>query len=241
MTRDDRSLRRHLPSGFRRTALMTAVFSLLVCGCAAVPSMIKPPLENEGEIFVYFRTFPREAEGLRFTAGSLFAVRSDGAEFPLSLSLGELNPGTMKRQRLLASGRVPPGQYVGLSSQINKAALTGDQGEAALLTPEGPVKTDFSFEVQRKQAVVLAMSLRYAESIQGGFRFSPVFSLSVPPRPVAGLTGYIASRNDNHIMVFDKKSGEVGAIISTGRGPEAVAIDQRSRHSLCRPFGRGCR
>jgi YVTN family beta-propeller protein len=190
--------------------------------------MIKPPLETEGEVFVYFQPFPQEAEKLSFTAGNLSAVRSDGAEFPLSLSLEELNFGQMRRQRLLASGRVPPGRYVGLSSTIKKALLTGDKGEAAMLTPDGPVKTDLSFEVQRRQAVVLALSLRYAESIQSGFRFSPVFTLVIPSRPVAGLTGYITNRNDDHITVFNKKSGEVAAIITTGRGPEAISLDQRA-------------
>jgi len=190
--------------------------------------MIKPPLETEGEVVVYFQPFPQEAERLRFTAGNLSAVRSDGAEFPLSLSLDELNFGQMRRQRLLASGRVPAGRYVGLSSIIKKAVLTGDKGEAALLTPDGPVKTDLSFEVQKRQAVVLSLSLRYAESVQSGFRFSPVFTLVIPSRPVAGLTGYITNRNDDHITVFNKKSGEVAAIITTGRGPEAIALDQRA-------------
>jgi YVTN family beta-propeller protein len=228
MTGDHRLSRCPSSSGFRRTALITTALSLLLCGCAALPSMIKPALETEGEVFVYFQPFPQEAERLRFTADRLTAVRSDGAEFPLSLSLEELDIGTVRRQRLLASGRVPPGRYVGLSSTIKKAALTGDKGEAALLTPEGPVKTDFSFEVQKKQAVVLALSLRYAESIRSGFRFSPVFSPLIPSRPVAGLTGYVTNRNDDHITVFDKKSGEVAAIITTGRGPAAIALDQRA-------------
>jgi len=199
-----------------------------MCGCVALPSMTKPPLETEGEVFVYFQPFPQEADKLRFTVGNLSAVRSDGAEFPLSLSLEELNFGQMRRQRLLASGRVPAGRYVGLSSIIKKAVLTGDKGEAALLTPDGPVKTDLSFEVQKRQAVVLSLSLRYAESVQSGFRFSPVFTLVIPSRPVAGLTGYITNRNDDHITVFNKKSGEVAAIITTGRGPEAIALDQRA-------------
>lgn len=207
---------------------MTAALSFFLCGCAALPAMIKPALETEGEVFVYFQPFPHEAERLRFTADRLSAVRSDGAEFPLTLSVEEFSSSTARRQRLFASGRVPPGRYVGLSSTIKKAALTGDNGEAALLTPEGPVKTDFPFEVQRKQAVVLALSLRYAESIRSGFRFSPVFSLLIPSRPVAGLTGYVTNRNDGNITVFDKKSGEVAAIITTGRGPEAIALDQKA-------------
>jgi YVTN family beta-propeller protein len=214
--------------GLRTVLVITALSSLLLAGCASMPSTIKPPLETEGEVFVYLEPFPQEAGRLGFTVDRLFAVRSDGEEFPLTLALEELSSGTARRQRLLASGRMPPGRYVGLSSTVKKAVLTGDQGEGVLLAPEGPVKQDFSFEVQKKQAVVLALSLRYAESVQSGFRFSPVFSLSVPSRPVSGLTGYVTNRNDNHITVFNKKTGEVAAIITTGRGPEAIAIDQRA-------------
>ncbi len=216
--------RRLLPT----VLVITALSLLQVSGCAALPSMVKPALEDEGEVFAYLQPFSKEADRLRFTVDRLFAVRSDGREFPLSLSLEELNRNEARRQRLFASGRVPPGRYVGLSSTVKQAVLMGEKGEAALLTPEGPVTTDFSFEVQRKQAVVLALSLRYAESVQSGFRFSPVFSLSVPSRPVTGLMGYVTNRNDDTVTVFDKKSGEVAAIITTGRGPEAIVLDQRA-------------
>ena len=226
MIKERRSACRASSSGLPRTALMIVALFLLLCCCVALPSMVKPALESEGEVYVYLEPRPREAERLRFSVVYVYAVRSDWAEFPLTL--GELSPDAMRRQRLLAFGRVPPGRYVGLSSTIKKATLTGDKGEAALLVPEGPVKTDFSFEVLQKQSIVLAMSLRYAESVKGGFRFNPVFSLSVPSRPVAGLTGYITNRNDDNITVFDKKSGEVAAIIATGRGPEAIALDQRA-------------
>jgi YVTN family beta-propeller protein len=215
-------------AGLLTLLVMTTLSSLLLSGCAALPSMIKPALETEGEVFVYLQPFAQEAQRLRFTVDRLFAVRSDGAEFPLPLALEEFSRGTAQRQRLLASGRVPPGRYVGLSWTIKKAVLTGDQGEATLLAPEGPVKTDFSFEVQQKQAMVLALSLLYAESVQSGFRFSPVFSLSVPSRPLSGLTGYVTNRNDDTIMVFNKKSGEVAAVITTGRGPRAIALDQKA-------------
>lgn len=229
MIRDSIPSRRALSRKFRPTMLVIAALSsLLLFGCTALPSIVKPALEDEGEVVAYLQPFPKEADRLRFTVDHLFAVRSDGMEFPLTLSLEELNRTEAQRQRLFASGRVPPGRYVGLSSTVKQAVLTGEKGEAALLMPEGPVKIDFLFEVQRKQAVVLTLSLRYAESVQSGFRFSPVFSLSVPSRPVTGLTGYVTNRNDGSITVFDKKSGEVAAIITTGRGPEAIVLDQRA-------------
>ncbi len=220
---------RRLPCRLLPAALVIAALSLpLLCGCAPLPSVVKPALQDEGEVFVYLQPFPKDAEKLGFAVDRLSAVRSDGGEFPLAISVGEFSPGSVRRQRLLASGRVPPGRYVGLSLTIKKAALKGDTGSVSLLAPQGPVKTDFPFEVLKKQALVLAMALRYPESVQSGLRFSPVFSVSVPSRPVAGLTGYVANRNDDSIMVFDKKSGEIAAVMTTGRGPAAIALDQKA-------------
>lgn len=208
--------------------ILLSLSSLLVWGCAAAPSLVKPPLEEEGEVFVYIQPLSQDAEKLRFTLDRLSLVRSDGSEFPLSLSLDEFKRSEVQRQRFVASGRVPPGRYRGLSCSVKKAALRGDEGEAALLVPEGPVTADFPFEVARKQAVVVSLAFRYAESIKGGFNFSPVFSVFVPAWPASGLLGFAANPDDNTITVFDKKSGEVAAMIATGRGPEAIALDQRA-------------
>ncbi len=209
--------------------MITASFSLLLMGgCAAVPSMVKPVLVEEGEVYVYIQPFPQEAERLKFVIDHLSLVRSDGIEFSLALSLGEFNSSTALRQRFVASGRVPPGQYRGLSFTVKGAMLRGDEGESALLVPEGPVSADFSFEIKRKQAVVLSLAFRYAESVRSGFSFSPVFSVFVPPIPPTGLIGYVTNRNDNTVMVVDKRAGEVAAVLATGQGPDAVVLDQKA-------------
>jgi YVTN family beta-propeller protein len=196
----------------------------LRCG----PSLVKPALEEEGEVYVYFQPLPQEAERLKFTLDHLSLVSVDGGEFPLSLSLDDFSSSSARRQRFVATGRVPPGRYRGLSYGVKKATLRGDEGETVLLVPEGPVTADFSFEIRRKQAVVLSLVLRYAESVRSGFSFSPVFSVYVPAAPPSGLLGYVTNRGDNTITVFDKKSGEVRGMIATGRGPEAVALDQKA-------------
>ena len=208
--------------------VIVAVSALLLSGCAAAPLLVKPALEEEGEVYVYFQPLPREAERLKFTLDHLFLVSGDGREFPLSLSLDDFNSDSARRQRFVAAGRVPPGRYRGLSCGVKKAALRGDEGEAVLLVPEGPVTADFTFEVRRKQAVVLSLVLRYAESVRSGFSFSPVFSVYVPSTPASGLVGYVTNRGDNTITVFDKRSGEVRGVIATGRGPEAVVLDQKA-------------
>jgi len=209
--------------------IILPLFSLLASGCAALPSTVKPSLEEEGEVFVFVEPFPQDAERLKFSIDSLALVGSDGRESPLSLALTDFHAGSLRRQRFLATGRVAPGQYHGLSCRVTKAALRGEDGESALLVPEEPVKILLSFEVRRRQSVVLSLAFHYAASVQGGFSFTPRFSLFVPSLPVSGLSGYAVNHDDNTVTVLDKKTGQVASLIATGRGPESVAFDQKAR------------
>lgn len=207
--------------------LLLALCAFILFGCQATLSKFLPPLEEEGEVYLYTEPFPQEAERLRFNIEGIFAVGTDGREFPLTVSLHELKPSDMRRQRLLAYGRLPPGAYVGFSFKVGKAFLKVEEGEANLLVPETPVRNDFPFSVNRKRAYVVSLTFKYAESILGGFSFNPVFSMMIPPRPIPSLTGYVSNLGSNNITVFDKRSWEVLAVIVTGRGPAGMAIDQR--------------
>lgn len=203
-------------------------FSLLILGgCQATLSKFLPPLEEEGEVYLYAEPFPQEAERLRFNIEAIFAVSADGREFPLTVALHELKPSDMRRQRLFASGRLPPGSYIGFSFKVNKAFLKTEEGEANLLVSETPVRNDFPFSVSRKRAYVISLMFKYTESISGGFSFSPVFSMMIPARPIPSLTGYVSNSGSNNIMVFDKKLNKVLSVIVTGRSPAGMARDQR--------------
>jgi hypothetical protein len=202
---------------------------LSLFGCHAAISRLRPPLEEEGEIYLYLQPYPQDAERLRFSIEGISAVSADGSEYPFEISLRDIKAGDVRRQRLLASGRVPPGSYVGLSFKVNKATLKAEEGYADLLVPEVPVRMDFPFNVGRKEAYVIWLSFRYRESISGGFSFSPVFSASIPARPIISLAGYVSNTTSNNIAVFDKKLGQVVGMIATGKGPAGMAMDQRLR------------
>ena len=211
-----------------KKSLIIISFSLLILGaCQATLSKFLPPLEEEGEVYLYAEPFPQEGERLRFNIEAIFAVSADGKEFPLTVSLHELKPSDLRRQRLLAYGRLPPGSYDGVSFKVSKALLKTEEGEANLLVPETPVRNDFPFSVNRKRAYVISVTFKYAESISGGFSFSPVFSMIIPARPIPSLTGYVSNLGSNNITVFDKKLNKVLAIIVTGGGPAGMALDQR--------------
>ncbi len=210
-------------------AVISALCILVLLGCQGTISRLRPPLEEEGEVYLYIQPYPQEAERLRFSIEGMSAVRGDGVEIPLEISLRDIKPGDLRRQRLLAYGRMPPGSYVGFSAKVKRATLKREDGEADLTVPDVPVRTDFSFTIVRKRAYVVSLTFHYRESISMGFSFSPVFSAFVPSKPIVSLSGFVTNKNSNNIMVFDKKLGQVAGVIATGRGPAGMALDQTVR------------
>ncbi len=203
----------------------------ILVGCQAAISTVRPPLEEEGEIYLYIQPLPQEADRLRFTLEKVFAVSSDGREFALDVYLRQLKGPDIKRQRLLASGRLPPGSYSGLSFQVKNAILKVEEGEATLRSPEEPAKIDFPFNVARKKAYLISLRFKYSESVRGGFSFSPVFSMFIPGKPLSNLAGYVTNPGSSNITVFDKQAGLAVAIIATGGKPMGMALDQRLRRA----------
>jgi len=208
--------------------MFSALCIFALVGCQAATSRLRPPLEEEGEVYLYIQPYPQEAERLRFSIEGMSAVSDDGREFPLEVSLREIRPNDLRRQRLLASGKVPPGLYTGFSLKAKKAILKGEEGEAELLVPDQPARTDFSFNVIRKRAYIILLTFKYEGSISG-VSFIPTFSAFVPAKPIISLAGYVTNTGSNNITVFDKRLGQAVGVIATGRGPVGMALDQRLR------------
>jgi YVTN family beta-propeller protein len=191
------------------------------------PHYDKTPLDNEGEVLVYLQPLPQEAAKLRFVVDEIFAVRDDGRKIPILLSFKELNgPELLGRQRLLATGILPPGSYTGLSIKTAKAYVQSEEGEIALLVPEEPVMAAKLFQVNRRQALTLFLSLNASGIVTGGFSFTPDFSLATSGAILINLTGYVSNSAANLISVFNKKTMEVVNVIATGRGPKGIVFDQ---------------
>ncbi len=204
-----------------------SIFLLLFCsGCETMKSIVKPALTEEGEVYLYLRPLPQEANWLHFTLDGAYAVRNDGVEVPLSLSLKEFRGSDAKRQRHVASGRLLPGVYRGFSFKAGKASLLGEEGEKPLAVAEKREIIDFPFEVKRKQALVVDLSFKFKESVGAGTTFKPVFTMAIPPKPLNTLIGYITNYADNNITIFDKRSGDVLEMITTGKGPKSVVFDR---------------
>lgn len=213
-----------------KVILISFLLSVFLIGCQAKAVFMRPPLENTGKVHIYMQPFPAEADRISFIIEKVSVLKGDGIEYPLDLFKGDFGYGSMKTQRLMASGEVPPGEYSALVFQVGKASLKAEGGEAALLLPEGTVKVEFPMSVVNKESLVLRLSFIYGKSV-AGIRFAPSFSVSVPPMPLTGLIGYVSNLASNNVTVFDKIAGQVAAVIETGKWPAGMALDPVSRRA----------
>jgi len=214
-----------------RLGIYVLILLAIMTGCQSIARQPKPAFEDHGDALVYAQPFAQEADRLRFSLEGISAMREDGVEFPLALLVSDFSRTDLKRQRLIAAGRLPEGAYSGLLFKVRSASLKTEDGNAALLTQDAPVRRDFPFKVERKKALVLSLALQYAESVTDRVQFRPAWLVSVPLQPIAGLAGYIADHGFNAVTVFDKRKQEVTGVISTGNGPRGMALD-RSRNRL---------
>lgn len=207
-----------------------SIFLLLVLVGGCFPQEYtynKAVLRDEGEVLVYLQPLPQEAAKLRCIMDGIFAVRDDGSEIPLSLSFNQLNGSAhLGRQKLLATGILPPGAYTGLSIKIKKAFVQSEEGEVALLVPEEPVSAAKLFQVNRRQALTLFLSVNASGIISDVISFTPGFSLTTPGGILINLTGYVSNSAANLISVFNTKTMEVVNAIATGKGPKGIVLDQ---------------
>lgn len=199
---------------------------ILVVACLLTPAVAGAA---DGGVHLYLQPLPSDAARLTFTIASVAAVKADGTEFPLTLSLNIVGPSATGRQRFLASGRLPSGAYAGLTFRVSKAGLTGAGGEIALVVPDAPVRLDAPFSVTDQQALLLWLALEFPGSVTGTSEFSPVFSATMPSKPIVDHAGFVTNAGSNTITVFDKSLAQAVSVIETCAGPAGMALDRRRR------------
>jgi YVTN family beta-propeller protein len=205
---------------------------VLASGCFHPQPLSQPPLENEGEVFLYLQPMPQEAHKFRFVIDSIAARKEDGTEIPFSLKVTELRGAALTGvQKLLGSGLLQPGLYGGVAIRIKKAFILGEEGESELHIFEEPILAEHQFKVIRKTAMTLSLSLEASRAITDGVGFRPVFSLATPGKQLINLTGYVSNTDSNIISVFNKKTMRVVGAIYAGSEPKGMALDQRRRRA----------
>lgn len=217
-------------AGLEAKALVCAAILAVLPGggCAPQPPAHLPALRDNGEVHVYLEPLPPKAHRLSVRIAAASAVRDDGSPLPLQLALDQLEgKELLKRQRRLASGTLPPGAYRGISLEISKASLYGEDGEADLLPPADVVFVEQAFLVRRRVASALFLSLGPDYLGSEGFSLRPSFSLATPTRQLKGLLGYATNARSNLVTVFNKHTMRVVDTIATSSGPRGLAVDPR--------------
>jgi YVTN family beta-propeller protein len=204
---------------------VAALAAILAAGCfPAVRPIVPGPLDTEGELYLEAQPLPQGAR-LAFRIASIAAVRHDGSETPLTVVRPSISAAELKDRRLLAWGRLEPGAYTGFSIKVSKATLTGEAGTSDLLVSPEPTRTETPFTVERRHATVLHLDLDYPASIDREFGFEPVFSASVPRKPLVQVSGWCSNSGLHDLTVFDRREHAVSAILPTGRAPWGIAYD----------------
>lgn len=199
------------------TRLALIALGALWAGCAGVrvaPS--NPVLEDEGALYVYLAPLPPEATRTPLHFISISAQRDDGTRVALTLA-GHLADDSSVRERLVATGTLPPGQYTGLAFET---------------VPEGDAETTpVPFAIQRRRMTVVSVQLEARLSIGADYVFRPAFTGAAPERLTAGLIALASVQGANAVAQFDKRSGRVVAMIATGKAPRGLAVDQVRRRA----------
>lgn len=225
-----------ISDSFRRRVMATRLavtlsVSLLLFACQARPSLMKPRLEEDGQIFVYLQSMPQEADRLSFHLEGVSAVRGDGSTVPATLHVKEIVGKELKKDRLLVSGNLPPGQYLGFLFLMAGASLQGEEGTVALPLADAKSMTPIPFTITRRKAQVVSLTFRYRESLPGGIRFAPTFVGEIPGKLATGLIGLVTSRGSNTVTVFDKITGKVASVIPTGTAPAGIVLNAQLRRA----------
>jgi YVTN family beta-propeller protein len=185
-----------------------------------------PPLEGEGEAFVYLRPLPRDAGKLSFTLGALSARKADGTEYPLTLAATGFTAGERTNDAFVASGRLPPGDYEGFVLQLARASVaSGSKNE--LRVPTEPTRLPFRFTVARRRAVVVTLTLDQGASLRNPGEFTPSFLAGVPARTSWQLAGYTSNTGSTTLTAFDRRARVVTGVVPTGREPRGMALETR--------------
>ena len=215
------------PEGAEMRAVHKVVIAAsLGVSCAAGPRPIVPgPLDTEGEVYLQAHSLPEGAR-LSFQVASIAAVGPDGVERPLQVLRPSLSQEELKDRPLIAWGRLPPGAYAGLRIKVSKASVAGPGGVRDLLVAPEPAHIETPFAVERGQAIVLQLELDSSQSIDRDLSgFAPVFTASIPRKPLAPLSGWCSSGALHELTVFDQRERAVAAVLPTGRSPWGIAYD----------------
>lgn len=200
-----------------------AVILLAAAACAASGTGSSPrtrprPTAEGYPVVVVLRDVSPPSQRATFTLAGASAVGEDGSELRLDAApeaSGALDPAS---PRVWLTGFLPQGTYTGLRLTIGSASRT-----QPLEVEDGPLTIQAPFAVSPRAGAVLRVELRSTGGEPG--TFAPDFAAAVPGKIAAGLLGMATVGAWDAVALFDKRAGDLVAVLPTGRRPAGVAVD----------------
>ncbi|BDG05242.1 YVTN family beta-propeller repeat protein [Anaeromyxobacter oryzae] len=212
-----------------------AVVALLLAGTGCATALRGPPrlppLGTEGEVYVYVLPLEREGERLSFNVEAVSLRRQDGSELPLEMKQRDIGGAEAGRQRLVAWGRVPPGDYAGLAVTVGTATLARAGERARLMVEPAPSRVDLVFRLASGSAAVVWAALDGPASIRGDYAFSAAFKATLAPQTPPQVTLYCTNSASANVMAVDRHSHLVTGVVPVGDTPLGIALDRIARRA----------
>ncbi|HZI95352.1 MAG TPA: hypothetical protein VFE84_13990 [Patescibacteria group bacterium] len=214
----------------RETLLVTAGIALAITvGCAAVAvggrAAGAPPSQAPPGIVVVLRDLSPPSQRVRFQASRAVARREDGATVELRVVPPRRSADETSDEVLWLEGDAPPAVYTGIDVYFLSATRSGSDRAESLEVPAEPTRVDSSFVVSPGTGTVLAVILRSALTLDAPGRFMPVLEGRPRPRPTTGLLGLASVGGWDSVALFDKRTGDLAALLHVGRDPAGLALD----------------
>ncbi len=201
------------------------LLAVLACATGRHAAPVLPPLSTEGELHVFLQPFPREADRLSFAVEAVSARRLEGGDVPLQVALADVVGTEQRHQRLLAWGRVPPGDYTGIVLKISSAGLVREDGRSRLLVPPEPAFLDLAIRIEAARAVVTWVSLKPAEAMRGDYAFTPAFGAMIAPQTPPQVAIYCTDAAAASVTALDRQLRLVTGIIPVGDSPHGIVLE----------------
>ena len=213
----------------RQLALIGSIVVVLVAaGCSARTGSTGTTSIPSGSavIYVYLQPLPREASGVRAELGSVAAVAGNGVSQPLTIRTALVDGTAPQRQRLVAVGAIPAGEYTGLQLAFSSARLAAG---TELSVADQPSLVDLGFTVRPGEASIVTLEFSKESPIVDGHAFEPVITAGIPrATELSPAATAIATLSRAAVVtVFHKITGEVFDVFRTERAPRAAAYDSR--------------
>ncbi len=220
----------------RLFGLLCLLIGLPLYSCAPIHSADlagRPVSYPYGQITLFLNGPKTVLRDLTWDIGSISLTDQKGESIELLEQPGlKLSAEKIRaRQIKLAERAAGPGRYTGLRIKTRQATVAQDGAEgpagaaSELDLPEEEIFVPVSVTAGSGRAVALFLGWEPDSSIIDGRLFRPaLYARAEAPAP-AGLMIYVANEGSDNVYAINRHSGEVEAVVLTGRGPRGLAVN----------------